>query len=310
VKRLFSILMLSSLSAQAQTITETFGSGANQFSIDFVEIGNSGNLPDSTGFGNVSYNYKIAKYEISRDIFNKGFGEIIFNNPYTINRPAAYIRWYDAAEFVNRLNLSAGFHAAYKRKERNIGTWDLITKWSPEDEGYDPDNPTRNKLAKYVLPSFDEWYKAAYGSPSGDWFKYTTGSNSPPRQISSGVYENSSVFNLEINGTGEDASFNPANVNDAGSLSGWGTMGQGGNVAEFIEEDPDNAYAWLLGGAYFTDISYLDSSNQSSLSNSFTLPKDDADDYAGFRVGIVPEPSSLSLLLAGGFVLMAGRRRK
>ena len=165
-------------------------------------------------------------------------------------------------------------------------------------------------MAKYVLPSFDEWYKAAYGSPSGDWFKYTTGSNSPPRQISSGVYENSSVFNLEINGTGEDASFNPANVNDAGSLSGWGTMGQGGNVAEFIEEDPDNAYAWLLGGAYFTDISYLDSSNQSSLSNSFTLPKDDADDYAGFRVGIVPEPSSLSLLLAGGFVLMAGRRRK
>ena len=44
--RLLAVLVLSGLSAQGQTITETFGSGANQFSIDFVTIGNPGNAAD------------------------------------------------------------------------------------------------------------------------------------------------------------------------------------------------------------------------------------------------------------------------
>ena len=42
--RLLTVLVFAGVSINAQTITtETFGSGANQFSIVFVEIGNPGN---------------------------------------------------------------------------------------------------------------------------------------------------------------------------------------------------------------------------------------------------------------------------
>jgi len=62
-------------SAEAPPFSETFGSGSNQFSIDFVRIGNPGNAYDATGSpgdaGSVAYNYNIGKYEISRDMINK-----------------------------------------------------------------------------------------------------------------------------------------------------------------------------------------------------------------------------------------------
>ena len=70
----FFVLALSQI-AKSQTITESFGSGVNQFSIDFVEIGNPGNSADTNGSpspaGSVSYVYNIGKYEISRGIIEK-----------------------------------------------------------------------------------------------------------------------------------------------------------------------------------------------------------------------------------------------
>jgi hypothetical protein len=46
------------------------------------------------------------------------------------------------------------------RTSRNIGLW------TPSDTGYDPTNLYRNNLARYSLPSVDEWYKAAYYDPT------------------------------------------------------------------------------------------------------------------------------------------------
>ena len=39
--------------AKAQTTSQTFGSGANQFSLNFQTIGNAGNAADTTGYGSV-----------------------------------------------------------------------------------------------------------------------------------------------------------------------------------------------------------------------------------------------------------------
>ena len=63
----------------AQTITETFGGGADAFTIDFVTIGNPNNAPDpaaiypglASPLGAVSYIYNIGRYEISRGIVTK-----------------------------------------------------------------------------------------------------------------------------------------------------------------------------------------------------------------------------------------------
>ena len=76
-KLLCSAVALASLStiSSGQPITETFGSGANAFTMDFVTIGNPGNVADTMGYphtiGSVAYTYNLGKYEVSRDQINK-----------------------------------------------------------------------------------------------------------------------------------------------------------------------------------------------------------------------------------------------
>ena len=63
---ILSLLALSYQTASAQSLLETFGSGANQFTMEFVTIGNPGNAPDTTGSpipaGSVAYTYNLGKY--------------------------------------------------------------------------------------------------------------------------------------------------------------------------------------------------------------------------------------------------------
>ena len=309
-----AVLVFVGASVNAQTITtETFGSGANQFSIDFVTIGNPGNLGDTTGSpnpaGGVSYNYHIGKFEVSRDFVLKAAtagGFVITMADMTsyggngANKPATGIRWGEAGRFVNWLNTSRGYSPAYKFDAN--GSFQL---WNSADAGFNPSNPFRNTLAKFVIPSIHEWYKAAYGSPSNTWYNYSNGSDVSPVKISAGT--SGAVYGQA----------GPADVNNAGSLSAWGTMAQGGNVAEWIETTTDytntdpNFGHWIKGGNWDepTGIQML-SSTLGDQRSGMDPPGSVADMYydPGFRVAMIPESSSLSLLLAGGLVLMAGRR--
>jgi hypothetical protein len=76
-KAVWLICLLASLlpSAYAQTTTRGFGNGTNQFTMDFVTIGNPNNVADITGqpnpAGSVAYTYNIGKYEVSRDMIDK-----------------------------------------------------------------------------------------------------------------------------------------------------------------------------------------------------------------------------------------------
>ena len=304
----FAVLMLSCVYAQAQTITETFGSGANQFSIDFVEIGNPGNAADTTGSpnpaGSVAYTYSMGKYEISRDVVNKanlsgafGVQMFVFADPdrNTGKKPAAGVSWYEAARFVNFLNTISGNTAAYKFDLN--GNFQL---WTVSDAGYNPNNLFRNSLAKYFLPSNDEWYKSAYGSPQGTWFDYPTGSDLAPTSVSGGTNSDTAVYGQDI----------IADVDNAGGLSAYGTMAQGGNLREWMEtawdkvNDAAHEDRTIRGGPWYNPVRNLDSSNR------FAAVPEMEENRNGFRVAMVPEPSSLSLLLAGGAVFAAARRRR
>ncbi len=137
------------------------------------------------------------------------------------NKPATSITWFEAAKFVNWLNTSSGFSPAYKFDA--AGNFQL---WQPSDPGYVPGSMFRNSLAKYVLPSVDEWYKAAYYDPvAGIYYQYPTGSNTPPTPVVSGTASGTAVYRL----------LTPADIIEAGGLSPYGTMAQGGNVYEWNE---------------------------------------------------------------------------
>src|SRR3954451_1047129 len=101
------------------TLADTFGSGANSFSIDFVKVGNPGNPPDANPnpAGAVPYTYRIGTYEISEQMIDKastlgGLG--ITKDTRGPDYPATNVTWYEAAKFVNWLNTSTGSAPAYK----------------------------------------------------------------------------------------------------------------------------------------------------------------------------------------------------
>lgn len=103
--------------------------------IETVPVGNAGNAPDpTTGFGAVSYEYGIGKYEVTlnqytaflnavaktdtyglyntrmgTDVNSRGISRSGVSGSYTYSvigsgaRPVTYVSWYDAARFVNWL---------------------------------------------------------------------------------------------------------------------------------------------------------------------------------------------------------------
>ena len=190
------LLILSSQIASAQLVTESFGSGANAFSMDFVTIGNPGNVSDNP-LGSVAYTYNLGKYEVSRELITKAnavgglnitMSDLSDYGGNGVNRPATGVSWYEAAKFVNFLNTSKGYQAAYNFD--GSGNFQL---WGAGQ--YSGTNQYRHKDAIYVLPTIDEWYKAAYGSPGGTWYDYPTGSDSAPSAVASGVAPGTAVFN-------------------------------------------------------------------------------------------------------------------
>lgn len=161
---------------------DTFGTDANEFTIEFVDIADPENPDDTTGnpnpAGRVEYEYRIGKYEISETMIDKantlgGLG--ITHENRGAHKPATLVSWFEAARFVNWLNTNSGHTPAYKF------SGNIFELWQPGDAGYDPSNRFRNSQAFYFLPSTDEWYKAAYFDPNtGVYYDYPTGSDSEP----------------------------------------------------------------------------------------------------------------------------------
>ena len=218
---------------------KTFGSGANSFVMEFTEIGNPANTPETLGNPNpkgiVSYVYRMARYEVSREMLNKAnvdgalgltMADMTSFGGNGVLKPATGLSWYEAAKFVNWLNTSTGFEAAYKFD--SSGNYQL---WSPGDAGYNASNPFRNANAKYVLPSNAEWYKAAYGRQDGGWNYYTTGNITPTAVASATDIGNTIVYKQGVQG--------PADITSSGGWSSYATVGQGGNASEWSESAVD-----------------------------------------------------------------------
>ena len=306
----------------------SFGTGSNQFNMEFVTIGNAGNAADTTGSPNpagaVGYEYGIGKFEVSEDMitkFNASQSLQITKDTRGTNKPATSVSWNEAARFVNWLNTSTGGFAAYNFTTSGVN--DNIAVWTAADTlDYEATNPYRSKRATYVLPSFNEWYKAAYYDPNksgvgiGGYWDYATGSDSAPTAVASGTGTGANGNNEAV----YDFQSGPADVTQAGGFSPYGVMGLGGNVREWEESSSDRANSsgsssrGVRGGDWLFFLSLLSSSTRVNVGASNEI------DRYGFRVAsvtpssappAVPEPSMMvigTLFGLGG--LVAKRRMK
>ncbi len=312
------------ISSQLEAGLISFGSGDSAFSMEFVNIGDAGNAADtsagSTPDGSVSYEYQIGKYEVRRsmiDKYNTLFGtsnslEITMNDTYGTgdDKAALGLSWLEAARFVNWLNTSEGYSAAYKF-DTGSAINDLNLLWTSSDAGYDPTNPYRNTNAVYALPTADEWYKAAYFEPVSDtWREYATLSGNLPTATTGSSAANEAVFK-------QTAEFGPVDVALAGGVNAFGIVGMNGNVCEWEEtnlsltNDDPNANRGFRGGYWNSWDDPLKSGTRDS-----RHPSLENNPGIGLRVtslqGIaaVPEPSSLAIFAGISILSAASRKRK
>ena len=103
-----------------------------------------------------------------------------------------------------------------------------------------------------------------------------------------------------------------AKVYEAGALSPFGTMGQGGNAMEWTESEADgvnsstqnmDANREVLGGGIGNNADGISST-------ALSTPYPDYGYSFGFRVAMVPETSALSLFAVGLGALAMMRRRR
>jgi formylglycine-generating enzyme required for sulfatase activity len=306
MKKIICLIAVCMMVAGNIVLADTFGTGDNAFTIDFVSI--SGSTNPGSGYGIVNKDYRIGTYEITNDQWNKFTG--IYGTPYGIptnaydrnsyytskNVPTNNVSWYEAAQFVNWLNTSCGYQSAYKFTGTRGQSDYTFAPWSSSDVGYNASNPFRNSQAFYFLPTEDEWVKAAYWNGANVQI-YATKANETLFQ------GNGLNGGWNYNGTiGQ-----PWNVG-SGSEELNGTFDMMGNVWEWMESPQfagdytSGSFHPVRGGSY----SYFYPGNGDGNHDALVSSNRDPDSpisqnvVIGFRVASIPEPCTLLLLGLGG----------
>ena len=327
-----------------------------------VPVGNVGNGNDpATGglYGGVGYAYNIGKTEVTVGQYTEFLNAVADTDTYALynasmatnlniagisrsgaspnysynvigsaEHPVTYVSWGDAARFANWLHNGqpTGLQIA-STTERGAYTLDGAVSDAALNA------VLRNAGARWLIPTENEWYKAAYHQPAtqggdaDDYWAYPTrnngvpnsdqppGSDAPTQSNTANYYRDDGLANGYNDGyafTGSpDTSDSQNYLTDVGAYtsatSPYGTFDQGGNVWEWNE-----ALISVTGSLFrgFRGSSWNDTSLSLLGSSGYGFDNPSFEGYRiGFRVASVPEPSTGVLgAIAGG--LMWWRRKR
>lgn len=283
MKKRASMVLVAGLAIAGTVVADNI----NGINMDFVNIGNAGNAADSTGYGAVGYDYRIGKLEVTADQFAaSGVGSGNETEWGGGSMPVAKVSWHEAARYANWLTSGDANSGAYM-----IGAGNKVT-------AIDRAAAVATYGTVYVLPTEDEWYKAAYFTGSG-YSLYANGTATVPVAEVDAVYD-------------RDKTTGPWTA-DSGTVEQNGTFNMMGNVWEQLESafdgnldsiGEDMAYR---GGGFWLGASKLPSTNRESDS------PDTEYGNVGLRIVAIPEPGTISLMglsTMGLFFTRTVRRRK
>jgi formylglycine-generating enzyme required for sulfatase activity len=248
-------------------------------------------------------------------------GSAPFGGVSAANRPITYVSWWDSARFANWVANGQPTGIQTGTTTEN-GAYNLNGATSGTAPARNVTNPNTGATPTYVIPTENEWYKAAYYSPvlnsgSGGYYTYATQSNATPGNVpGSGAnqanYAPGDVYSVTQSGYEENQNY----LTDVGafssSVSAYGTFDQSGNVFEWNDlTGAPGSSRGLRGGDWGSGASFLSSSV------GYTDDPSGESDYIGFRLAspvAVPEPSTWVMGLAGiacaGWQMVRRRRAR
>ena len=208
--------------------------------------------------------------------------------------PVNWVSFYDALRFGNWMNNGQG------NGNTETGSYTLLGGTPTPSNGI---TVTRNAGATIALPSEDEWFKAAYyDAASTSYFEYPAGSNAPITCSMPTATANSANCNGAANPPPYGDLTNVGSY--TGSASPYGTFDQGGNVWQWNEaKAPYSDYARGTRGGSFGNYPFDTSASERGFTDAIG-----EDNGIGFRLAMIPEPSS-GLLVITGLLGLAVRRR-
>jgi sulfatase modifying factor 1 len=311
---LCALLLLTASSSAAITIAT-------------VPVGNPGNATDPTTsnlYGSVAYSYSIGKYDVTvgqyetflnavaatdtYGLYNTSMGTDLnvagisrsgSSGSYTYgvigsaNHPIAYINWGDAARFANWMS-----NGQPTGSEGNGTTEAGSYTLNGATTNAVLDAVTRNANATWVIPTNDEWYKAAYYNPAtSSYYLYPFSSSTLPTSAPPpGNANTGNFYGNNGNGSGYavTGSFNYSStqnyLTDVGaytaSASPYGAYDMGGDVYQWLD--------WVAGqergmrGGGFNSSAYP----QIASTNGNFDGASNGDNNYGFRLAFLP-PSIL-----------------
>lgn len=193
------------------------------------------------------------------------------------NRPINFVAWADAARFCNWLQngqptgllTGVGADDAWLTEDGTYATLGAPTIGSNVNQPYQP--ILRRPGATWVLPTEDEWYKAAYhknDGPTANFSAYPTNYSGSPWF---GTPNNNVIdpdpgnsANFHIGSPDDDCIGGPFSRTQVGefenSPSSYGTFDQGGNVWEWTETRYLNVNGGLTyrrvirGGSFYPSV--------------------------------------------------------
>jgi formylglycine-generating enzyme required for sulfatase activity len=258
--------------------------------VDWTTVGHPGNECDTQAqgcFGSVGISYQIGRYEVTNGQYAEflnavdpsGANELDLYHPlmeydpiaellfefqhggivldpdndegakYEVkegyaDRPVLYVSFFDALRFANWLSNGQGTAST------ETGSYTLLGGTAVPSNGL---TVTRNPGAVVVVPSEDEWYKAAYyHGPTASYFDYPAWTDTATACDLPGSTPNTANC---------DGSLNFGTLTDVGSYTGSpspsGTYDQGGNVWEWNETRVGSERV-LRGGGWANQALYLE----------------------------------------------------
>lgn len=307
----------------------------------FLPVGNINNLHDSSGIGSpvgaVPYGFSIAQNELTNaeyvDFLNaKAVGVFggdtlgLFNplmnsnlrggiirtgagtlaSPYVYqtkanmgNKPVNFVSWFDALRYVNWVN--NGKAAA----DTETGSYTLLGGTAIPSNA---NTIARNATARIVIPTENEWYKAAYyepGASGNSYWLYGTRSDSIPVKATATAFGDIAnagvnVVNYDYNTVWNGQTGNVTSVGSAGLLSAsfYGALDMTGNVYEWTETS--SGFDRVLRGGSFGDSELF---MRATTGGAGFSPDFEEDPAIGFRIAAVPE-LHVGWLIAAGIVAL------